>query len=98
MVSETNCFPYFSFTYIHLFFKLQFIKVLLLLSGRKLILYLYIKKVAIQEITDRSLKQVAICCKTIVHIIYSSIFSHHKYNALCKNQHGFQCKRLCESQ
>ena len=41
----------------------------------------------------------SICCKTLEHIIYSSIFSHlQKRNLLCDSQHGFRAKRSCETQ
>ena len=41
----------------------------------------------------------SICCKTIEHITYSSIFSHlEKHNLLCYSQHGFRTNRSCETQ
>jgi len=49
-----------------------------------------------KETQETTVSLRSICCKTLEHIIYSSIFSHFdEYNAL---QQGFRSKRLCESQ
>ena len=47
----------------------------------------------------RPISLTSICCKTLEHIIYLSIFFHlEKPNLLSDNQHGFRAKRLCETQ
>ena len=47
----------------------------------------------------RPISLTSICCKTLEHIIYSSIFSHlERHNLLCDSQHGFRAKRSCETQ
>ena len=54
----------------------------------------------ILQIIDLFYLLVRICCKTLEHIIYLSIFSYsEKHNLLSdKQQHGFYAKRSCETQ
>ena len=40
-----------------------------------------------------------IVCKTLEHIIYTSIYNHlEEYDILCPEQHGFCRRRSCETQ
>ena len=41
----------------------------------------------------------SVCCKTLEHIVYSSIFLHlENHQILIDNQHGFRLQRSCETQ
>ena len=47
----------------------------------------------------RPVSLTSICCKIMVHIIYSNIMNHPQTNKILSDvQHGFRNKRSCESQ
>ena len=47
----------------------------------------------------RPISLTSVCCKTLEHIVYSSIFSHlENHQILIDNQHGFRTQRSCETQ
>ena len=47
----------------------------------------------------RPISLTSVCCKTLEHVVYSSIFSHlENHQILTDNQHGFCTRRSCETQ
>ena len=47
----------------------------------------------------RPISLTSVCCKTLEHVIYCSIFSHlENHKVLNDSQHGFRARRSCETQ
>ena len=68
-----------------------------LLTGNQLMSHLYTKKEKEQTLQYyRPISLTSVCCKTLEHIVYSSIFSHlENHQILTDNQHGFCTRPSC---